>query len=140
MTEVFKVSVTTLARFMEEIVPTLLLVDDDDTTRIGIRMMLEKGGYRDIIDTDDGATALDLFKTNNIDLLITDLERPGMDGVALIRAVRRIDPNAKILVVSAYSEDTVRRLLDNDISIPYLPKPFDRRVLLALVERVFAAK
>jgi len=139
MTEVFEVSVTTLARFMEEIVPTLLLVDDDDPTRAGIRMMLGKGGYS-VIDTDDGATALDLFKTNKIDLLITDLERPGMDGAALIRAVRRIDPNAKILVVSAYSEDTVRRLLDNDISIPYLPKPFDRRGLLALVERVFAAK
>lgn len=74
-----------------ETVHTLLLIDDDEATRRSIQMMLGRSGKR-IIETADGATALDLFKANAINLLITDIERPGMDGVALIRAVREINP------------------------------------------------
>ncbi len=61
-----------------------------------------------------------------------------MNGVALIRAVREINPSSKVIVVSGYDEGVVRCLLDGESSIHFLKKPFDRRVLVALVERVLA--
>jgi hypothetical protein len=67
-----------------------------------MRAFLEAGGYSEIIETGDGAAALDLFANGpkRIDLLITDIARPSMDGFALIRAVREIDPDIKVIVVS----------------------------------------
>jgi DNA-binding NtrC family response regulator len=73
-----------------------------------------------------------------IDLLITDIAHPGMDGFALIRAVREIDPDIKVLVVSGQAvHETVRRRLDND-SIPFLEKPFHLRALLDIVGMMLA--
>jgi CheY-like chemotaxis protein len=98
---------------------TLMLVDDADTTRLLIREVLTHFGYPKIIEAGDGATALDLFTNGSerIDLLITDIAHPGMDGVALIRAVRAIDPDIKVIVVSGqlpHNEDEVRRRLDGE--------------------------
>jgi CheY-like chemotaxis protein len=76
-------------------------VDVDDLTRAVMYEVLAHGGYSKVIETDDGTTALDLFKTNRVDLLITDIQRPDMCGVDLIHAVREIDPDIKVIVVSA---------------------------------------
>jgi CheY-like chemotaxis protein len=89
-----------------------MLVDDVEVNRRVMYAMLVDRGYSKIIETGDGATALDLFKTNRVDLLITDIRRPGMDGVALIHAAREIDPDIKVIVVSGTPEDTVRCLLE----------------------------
>jgi DNA-binding NtrC family response regulator len=90
---------------------------------------------------DDGTTALDLFvnRPKWIDLLITEITHPGIDGLALIRAVREIDPDVKVLVVSGQAvHETVRRRLDDD-SIPFLAKPFHMKVLLDTVAKMLAA-
>jgi DNA-binding NtrC family response regulator len=118
---------------------TLMLVDDDEITRRIMYAMLVDRGYSKVIETGDGATALDFFKTNSVDLLITDIRRPGMDGVALIHAVREIDPDIRVIVVSGAPEDTVRCLLESYSSIHFLQKPVDWRKFLATVADVLAA-
>jgi CheY-like chemotaxis protein len=122
--------------------PTLMLIDDIETNRQLMRAFLEAGGYSEIIDTGDGVAAFDLFANgpSRIDLLITDFARPGMDGFALIRAVREIDPDIKVLVVSGQAaNETVRRRLD-DASIPFLEKPYNGRGLLDIVPKLLAAQ
>jgi two-component system cell cycle sensor histidine kinase/response regulator CckA len=124
--------------------PTLMLVDDADMSRQLMRAFLETGGYSEIIETGDGTIALDLFVNGpkRIDLLITDIMHPGMDGVDLIRAVRKIDPDIKVIVVSGqlpHNEDDVRRRLDRESNIHFLPKPYHVRVFLTMVEEVLAA-
>jgi two-component system cell cycle sensor histidine kinase/response regulator CckA len=121
--------------------PTLMLVDDADTSRQLMRAFLEEGGYSEIIETGDGATALDLFvnRPKRIDLLITDINRLGMDGVALIRAVRKIDPDINVIVVSGQVEDQVRRRLCGVSNINILEKPYNLRVFLTTVGEVLAA-
>jgi DNA-binding NtrC family response regulator len=105
-----------------------------------MREFLEASGYCEIIETGDGTTALDVFVSGpkRIDLLITDIAHPGMDGFALIRAVREIDPDIKVLVVSGQAvHETVRPRLDND-SILSLEKPFHLRALLDIVGMMLA--
>jgi two-component system, cell cycle sensor histidine kinase and response regulator CckA len=121
--------------------PTLLLVDDTDFNRRLMREVLAHGGYSEIIETGDGATALDLFANGpkQIDLLITDIAHPGMDGVDLIRAVRKIDPDMKVIVVSGQDKDQVRRRLDGVSNINILEKPYHLLVFLTMVDEVLAA-
>jgi DNA-binding NtrC family response regulator len=74
--------------------------------------------------------------------LITDIAHPGMDGVDLIRAVRKIDPDIKVIVVSGqlpHNEDDVRRRLNGESNIQFLPKPYNMRVFLTTVGEVLAA-
>lgn len=123
---------------------TLMVVEDDEISRELMRAFLAHGGYSEVIETGDGATALDLFTNGpkRIDLLITDIAHPGMDGVDLIRAVRKIDPDIKVIVVSGqlpHHEDDVRRRLDGESNIHFLPKPYHMRVFLTMVDEVLAA-
>jgi CheY-like chemotaxis protein len=53
----------------------------------------------------DGKEAFELFKNNSIDVVITDLRMPNMNGVELIKAIRQINQEVKIIVISAYKED-----------------------------------
>ena len=121
--------------------PTLMLIDDIETNRQLMRAFLEAGGYSEIIDLGNGVAALDLFANGpkRIDLLITDIARPGMDGFPLIRAVPQIDFDIKVMVVSERAADeTVQRRLDDE-NIPFLPKPHHMRVLLDSVAKLLAA-
>jgi two-component system, cell cycle sensor histidine kinase and response regulator CckA len=123
---------------------TLMVVEDSEISRELMRAFLAHGGYSEVIETGNGATALDLFTNGpkRIDLLITDIAHPGMDGVDLIRAVRKIDPDIKVIVVSGqlpHNEDVVRRRLDGESHIHFLPKPYHMRVFLTMVDEVLAA-
>ena len=62
-----------------------------------------------------------------------------MDGVALIRVVREIDPDIKVIVVSGQPEDAVRCRLDGESDIHFLQKPFNLCVLVTMVDEVLAA-
>ncbi len=73
-----------------------------------------------------------------IDLLITDVVMPRMDGPTLVRQVREIHPEMKIIFISGYTEDSFRQRLDNDSEIHFLPKPFSLKQLAAKVKEVIS--
>ena len=64
-----------------------------------------------------------------IDLLITDVVMPHMDGPGLVREVREIHPEMKVIFISGYTEDAFRQRLDSDSDIDFLPKPFSLKQL-----------
>jgi excisionase family DNA binding protein len=110
----------------------LLLVDDDEGTRILLTKMLETD--YDVDTAIDGAGALDALRREGpgYDLLISDLNMPGMDGIALIREVKAINAGLPIIIITGYS--TERSAIDavNLRVAGYLTKPFrDHQVLEA---------
>ena len=116
---------------------TVLLVEDEDPVRMFGARALRNKGYR-VIEAKSGETALDLIReaTDKIDLLITDVVMPQMDGPALVREVREIDPRIKVIFISGYAEDTFRQRLDNDSEIHFLAKPFSLKQLAGKVKDV----
>jgi two-component system, cell cycle sensor histidine kinase and response regulator CckA len=116
---------------------TVVLVEDDDAVRTFGGRALRNKGYR-VVEAKSGETALDLVRdaTGRINLLITDVVMPQMDGPELIREVRRIDPDIKVIFISGYTEDAFRQRLGSDRDIHFLAKPFSLKQLAIKVKEV----
>ncbi len=119
---------------------TLLLVEDDDPVRIFSARALRNKGYH-VIEATSAAAALEALAGAGqpIDLLITDVVMPQMDGPGLVREVRRIDPAIKVVFISGYAEDAFRQRLDTERNIDFLAKPFSLKQLAMKVKEVIDA-
>ncbi len=116
---------------------TLLLVEDEDPVRVfGARALANKG-YR-VLEAKSGDEALAQLATVDgaVDLMITDIVMPGMDGPSLIRHVLAERPSLKVICISGYSEDRFRDQLARLGTIHYLPKPFTLKQLATKVKEV----
>jgi two-component system, cell cycle sensor histidine kinase and response regulator CckA len=120
---------------------TIMLVEDDDPVRIFGARALRNKGYR-VIEAKSGEAALARIRNaaEKIDLLITDVVMPHMDGPGLARAVRELHPEMKVIFISGYTEDAFRQRLDRDGDIDFMPKPFSLRQLAAKVRDVLVSK
>jgi len=119
---------------------TIMLVEDDDPVRIFGARALRNKGYK-VIEARSGEAALDLIRNpgERINLLITDVVMPHMDGPGLVREVREINPEMKVIFISGYTEDAFRQRLDSDVGIEFLPKPFSLKELAGKVRDVLGA-
>lgn len=82
---------------------TVLLVEDNELVRRGTRRVLESKGYR-VIDAEDGQIALEIVARESIDVLVTDIVMPGMNGVELHQAVRESLPDLPVVFTSGYND------------------------------------
>ena len=79
----------------------VLIVEDDDVFLRPLRRALELGGF-DVLTAGSGEEALDLLKTEDVDLTLTDQRLPGMDGVAVVRRLRAEHPEIAVVVMTAF--------------------------------------
>jgi len=115
---------------------TVLLVEDEDAVRLFGARALRNKGYK-VVEARSGEQALDVLRGDDtVDILITDVVMPGMDGVTLARLVRIERPAIKVILISGYSEDVARNGIDPDEGIHFLPKPFSLKQLAGAVKRV----
>jgi two-component system cell cycle sensor histidine kinase/response regulator CckA len=115
---------------------SIMLVEDDDAVRMFGARALRNKGYQ-VVEAGSGKAALALIQRGDpIELLITDVVMPEMDGPALIREVRDLDPGIKVIFISGYTEDAFRQRLDGDRDIDFLAKPFSLQELAVKVKDV----
>ena len=102
---------------------TILLVEDEAMVRAVAERALTRQGYQ-VLTANNGEEALELLEEGvEIDLLISDVVMPQMDGPTLVRAAREKYPDLKILFMSGYAEEQLRKSIDID-RVSFLPKPF----------------
>jgi two-component system cell cycle sensor histidine kinase/response regulator CckA len=102
---------------------TVLLVEDEPMVRGVAERALTRHGYT-VITADNGEDALAVIARNEpIDLLISDVVMPGMDGPTMVREARQSRPDLKILFMSGYAEEQLRKSIDIE-NVNFLPKPF----------------
>ena len=117
---------------------TILLVEDEDPVRLFAARALENKGYT-VLQADCGEAALEVAHEHDgtIDLLITDVVMPVMDGPTLVKEILGEMPDLKIIFISGYAEDAFRKDLDFDVSkIDFLPKPFSLKEIATKVKEV----
>ena len=114
---------------------TILLVDDDSAIRGITRTMLESIGYT-VLEASNGQEALDLLPNDRIRILVTDVIMPGMNGRDLAERVSAIHPGIKVLFLSGYTDETVKRHAVLHPSMPYLEKPFSAEAIAEKVRSV----
>ena len=120
-------------------VGTVLLVEDEDAVRMFGARALRNKGYN-VLEADNGERALDVINGTDgtIDLIISDVVMPGMDGHTLVQLVRHELPDVKVILISGYAEDVFRDEIDRDPTIEFLAKPFSLKGLASKVKEVMA--
>jgi two-component system cell cycle sensor histidine kinase/response regulator CckA len=118
---------------------TVLLVEDEDAVRLFGARALRNKGYR-VLEANDGEHALDVINEfgNPIDLILTDVMMPGMDGHTLVRLILEEIPDIKVILMSGYAEDAIPGEIGEDSTINFLPKPFSLQELAIKVKEVLA--
>lgn len=116
---------------------TVLLVEDEDAVRTFASRALMNKGYQ-VFEADSGEAALRLVDEHDgdIDLLISDVVMPQMDGPTLVREIRQRRHDMKIIFISGYAEDAFRKNIDQDAVFSFLPKPFSLKQLAEKVKDV----
>jgi CheY-like chemotaxis protein len=118
---------------------TVLVADDEATVRDMLAVALGSFGFTIKIAA-DGATALELYRTCDIDVVLLDVQMPAMDGAETLRALRQLHPDVTCIFMSGgtgrYDADTLRRLG----AVDFVAKPFDLMELRDLIVRAAASK
>ena len=117
---------------------TILLIDDSEEMRESIHDILEEMQYS-VKTASNGVEALEIYKKEPIDLVITDLLMPEKDGVETIIELQRINPAVKIIAISGggliSGEDHLQLLESLDVDHAF-SKPIDTQKLLAAIEEL----
>lgn len=116
----------------------ILLVDDSGMARRTVRQMLEAAGY-DVVEAEDGLTALERYFLEKPDLVLLDLVMKGMRGLDVLEKLREMDPKVRAIVVSADIQDSSREMAVAGGARNFLTKPVDRASLLLAVSGALEA-
>jgi PAS domain S-box-containing protein len=119
---------------------TLLIVDDEQDILDIMRDSLENQGYK-VFATSDSNIAMDLYRRifHEVALVISDIAMPGIDGKELIRQIKGVNPDVKILAISGYSRYVAGNDEIKEID-GFLQKPFESYYLLSVVRRILDTK
>jgi DNA-binding NtrC family response regulator len=113
----------------------ILIVDDEKAQSEILEGFLVKQGYG-AISAEDGQKALEKFRNGAFDLVLTDYRMPGMDGFQLLREVRRLNPEATVVIMTAYGTVGTAVAAMKEGAYDYLMKPIDLDELLLLIQRI----
>lgn len=116
---------------------TILAVDDSLSMRQMVTFTLRGGGYQ-VVEAGDGVEALDYARSNNVSLVITDMNMPSMDGISLIKALRAL-PSYRftpLLMLTTESSPEKRRQGRAAGATGWILKPFNPERLLGTIQKV----
>jgi len=118
----------------------VMAVDDSMTVRQVLQMTLEGAGY-EVVEAVDGKDALDKLSDGKVDMLVTDLNMPNMDGVNLIRQVRQIPGNRFMPIIMLTTESQPEKKQEGKTAgaSGWIVKPFRPEQLLAVVKMICPA-
>jgi two-component system, response regulator, stage 0 sporulation protein F len=102
----------------------ILIVDDQFGIRILLNEVFQKEGYN-TYQAANGLQALDIVKKHDPDLVLLDMKIPGMDGIEILKRMKVIDPNIRVIIMTAYGELDMIQEAKELGAIMHFAKPFD---------------
>jgi two-component system, NtrC family, response regulator HydG len=114
--------------------PTILVVDDDAENRSAILKVLESVGYQ-TMEADNGQSGLDIILNDNVDVLITDLRLPVLDGVELLKKAKAADQEIEVILITGHGTVEVAVEAIKEGAYDFITKPVKKAVLLHAVEK-----
>ena len=114
----------------------ILFVEDEASVRVIAAKLLRQRGY-EVIEAEDGEQALELAEewAGQIDMLISDVIMPGLDGPSLLKKARQYLGDAPVMFISGYAESDFSDLLQDEVGVSFLPKPLDIKTLAERVKQ-----
>src|ERR687888_674700 len=117
----------------------ILVVDDEPNLRRVLRAQLERDGY-DVHTAEDGEQALAILGEHHVDLVITDLRMPKVDGMELLRRALAMDPELPVVMITAHGtvDNAVEALKTG--AFDYITKPFDQAEVRVIVKKALRTR
>jgi two-component system chemotaxis response regulator CheY len=111
----------------------ILIIDDSSMSRRILRTILE-GARHEIIEAQDGLTGLEQYFLQKPDLVLLDLIMGGMFGLDVLKKIREMDPNARVIVATADIQSSTRKLTEEQGAAGFVTKPFTPDEVLRVVD------
>ena len=114
--------------------PTVLIVDDQESIRLALSRMLSKEGY-EVLLADEGEKALDILREKRVNVMLSDLKMPKMDGLQLLKASKLVKPEVEIILITAHGtiEKAVGAMKDG--AYDFISKPFKKIVINNMIKK-----
>ena len=121
---------------MEYVHKRILVVDDEENARVALSKILVHEGY-DVASAANGVEALNYLRSNEVELIITDLNMPEMNGLMFLRELNRIHPASNVIMITAYGE--VESYLEAMTlgAFEYVNKPVRYDDLKKIINKIF---
>jgi DNA-binding NtrC family response regulator len=119
-----------------ELAKRILIVDDEENTRLGLSKLLGQEGF--VVDmAANGTEALEQLRRQRVDLVITDINMPDMNGIGFLREVSRRYPSTSVIMITAYGGVESYLEAMNLGALEYLHKPVRLDELRSVMKKVF---
>ncbi|MEW6725559.1 response regulator [Desulforudis sp. 1088] len=112
----------------------VLIVDDAAFMRMMLRNILTKAGYEIVGEAENGRTALDLYKELKPDVVTMDITMPEMNGIEAVKALKQVDPQARIVMISAMGQQAMVMEAVQAGAKDFIVKPFQQDRVLQAIE------
>jgi len=116
-------------------VPKILVVDDEENARLGLSRLLSQEGY-EVICASDGAEALEYLSRVPVNLVISDVQMPGMNGMTFLRELAQLHPGTAVIMVTAFGEVESYLEAMQLGAFEYLNKPVKVEELKAVMRKI----
>jgi len=116
---------------------TILIVDDEEMTRDVLAQALNIMGFNSI-SAENGVVAFELVKKNKLDLVITDIHMPRMNGLELLREVKAYDPDLPVILITGFDAEETRLAAKEHEASALITKPFRLNQLGELMNNIFS--
>lgn len=117
----------------------ILVVDDDPGMLVTLSDVLAATGYETSM-ASSGRAAIAKAKANKFDLIVMDVQMPGLNGIQTLHALRALDPHVSVLMMTAYTRDELVAESQRTTGFEVLSKPLDLDRMLPLVKRIVSSR
>lgn len=114
----------------------IMIVDDAAFMRITIKNMLQKSEHEVVGEAENGKVAVEKYRELKPDIVTMDITMPEMDGLAALKEIRKEDPNAKVIMVSAMGQEAMVRDAVLNGAKGFIVKPFKEDGILAAISKL----
>ena len=114
----------------------VLIVDDAAFMRISIKNMLTKNGYEVVGEAENGLIGIELYKELQPDIVTMDITMPEMSGLDALKEIQKLDPQAKVVMVSAMGQEAMVREAIVSGAKGFIVKPFKEEGIIAAIKKL----
>jgi len=111
----------------------ILIAEDDESVLEVLKLILSRENYQ-ILTAKNGREAIDLYRFAKPEIVLMDIELPELDGISATKEIKSIDPNAKIIGVTAYARSKGNELTSAG-ALEIIEKPFNRRKIISTIKK-----
>ena len=116
---------------------TLMIIDDSPFIAMEIKDIVTAAGYEVVAHARNGEAGIEKFKTFSPDVVTIDIIMPGIDGIETAKEIRKINPDARIVMLSSLCDDDTMKELDEMGLNLVVEKPIDQKMLLEALSKCF---